>query len=792
MSSLLAMLSQQTPNIQTRKGLILLGLQNDFLSSDGKLPVSTESGFLDRLKQLVPAFREFGDVIWVRSEFEATRIVNVDDENGCTVIAGPSISDAAAAATDGHRSKRKASNHSSTPMKRMKATDAEKDEELFLTRTAGREPCCVKGSWGAEYPADVQTLADDKDMQVVKTYYSAFMSTSLLLTLRSKLITELYVCGCNTNLSVFATAMDAARYGISITLIEDCLGYRKRERHDEAIRQLVEIMEADVTTSKKAIDALKNPPSEDEDDGVDDENEGEEAEEPVRFGEDAPKARLEEDSEESEDEDVERIVRNVRSSQQPFGLALRYLSSRSERSRPAAAAATRVQTPTERAEPSRAELYYSSSLALSPGPPECRSDDWHAGRGDPDSVESEITQLSSGSIEHGGRKGSTVTTSGSPESPPSAAQSLQPWRNIADSHRPAPTTSSASKRPPRCNHPGLAALTAVAGLSQQTTDDNEKAMQEAPNPELPRAPKAKPLFGDEKESESAGSQILYDLLPPGLAETVFEEIKQEVNWQHMHHHTGEVPRLVCCQGDIDSQDGSMPVYRHPSDHTLPLYAWTPTVEGVREAAETCVGHPLNHVLIQLYRGGTDFISEHSDKTLDIVKGSNIVNVSFGAQRMMRLRTKRAASHPSAPTSLPAGEGTPISTPSPARTTYRVPMPHNSMLTMSLPTNAAYLHGINADKRPAVEFTDAEKAYGGQRISLTFRHIGTFLSAEGRQQVIWGQGATGKTRNDAKPVINGDEAESEKLVRAFGAENQASSINWEAVYGGRSDVLHLRL
>merc|ERR1712070_1165981 len=70
--------------------------------------------------------------------------------------------------------------------------------------------------------------------------------------------------GCNTNLSVFATAMDAARYGIQITLIEDCLGYRRRERHDEAIRQLVDIMEADVVSSNRVVDLLKNPPTQDD------------------------------------------------------------------------------------------------------------------------------------------------------------------------------------------------------------------------------------------------------------------------------------------------------------------------------------------------------------------------------------------------------------------------------------------------------------------------------------------------------------------------------------------------
>lgn len=791
MASLLALLSQQTPNLQTRKGLILLGLQNDFLLPDGKLPVSTESGFLDRLKTLVPAFREFGDVIWVRSEFEANRVANVDEENGDTVITGSSIGEASET-SNGNGNKRKAGPDRSASVKRMKAAEAEDDEELFLTRTSDREPCCVPGSDGAKYPADIKALIDNKkDMQVVKTYYSAFGSTSLLLRLRCQLITELFVCGCNTNLSVFATAMDAARYGIKITLIEDCLGYRKRARHDEAIRQLVEIMEADVMTSKKVVDVLRNPPpEEDESEGGSDGEEGEE----LGFGEDAIKAHqidaLAADSD--EDEDGENDMLNVcQSLQSGKGLALRYLSSLGTRSRPAAPT-IECAPASQHAEPASAQHPVIRSFAVGERKPSRRPSDGHGSGGGTDGVEPTVAGCAGrGSVEESVEESRTraarqVMSDIAGRSANSAShepsEMTQLLRRVIDSR---PLRSDV-KIPPRSCHPGLAGLSVAAGLSQETVDEYEKFMQQAREQNsAPHAQisKGKPLFGEDKEEESAGSRILYDLLPPELAETIFEELNREVDWQRMHHQTGEVPRLVCCQGDIMA-DGSMPVYRHPSDQTLPLQTWSPSVEKVRRAAVGAVGHPLNHVLIQLYRGGTDYISEHSDKTLDIFKSSNIVNVSIGAQRTMRLRTKRAAH----PTSAPSAADE-LTLPLPTRTTYRISLPHNSMITMSLETNAEYLHGINADKRPAVEFTDAEKAFESQRISLTFRHIGTFLSADATR--IWGQGATGKSEDDAKPAINGDAAESERLVRAFGAENQASSIDWEAVYGKGSDVLHLK-
>lgn len=199
---------------------------------------------------------------------------------------------------------------------------------------------------------------------------------------------------------------------------------------------------------------------------------------------------------------------------------------------------------------------------------------------------------------------------------------------------------------------------------------------------------------------------------------------------------------------------------------------------MKQKVEGIVGHEMNHVLIQLYRGAEDFISEHSDKTLDIVRGSSIVNVSLGAQRVMRLRMKKSA--------VVASEneaGTTVS----GRKTQLVPMPHGSVFVLGLKTNEAWLHGINADKRLPIERTEDEKAFGGQRISLTFRRIGTFLSAD--ERYIWGQGACSKTKEGAGKVVNGDEEKSKEVINAFGWENQMAVFDWEKVYGGGFDVLH---
>lgn len=283
------------------------------------------------------------------------------------------------------------------------------------------------------------------------------------------------------------------------------------------------------------------------------------------------------------------------------------------------------------------------------------------------------------------------------------------------------------------------------------------------------------------------TELVLNICPDDLAADAFELLCKEVEWKTMSHRGGEVPRLVAVQGEV-APDGSYPVYRHPSDASPPLAPFTPTVQRIRAHVEQHLGQRVNHVLIQQYRNGQDYISEHSDKTLDIARGSSIVNVSFGAERLMILRTKRDAAGGAR---TPTQEGTPSPPPTykgPPRAAQRIPLPHNSLFVLGPETNARWLHSIRQDKRPDGMKSAAERAHGGARISLTFRQIGTFLDkTEAR---IWGQGATAKTRESARPVVNGDERAAQEMINAFGEENQRAEFDWDATYGRGFDVLHL--
>ncbi|KAF9782418.1 hypothetical protein BJ322DRAFT_1111282 [Thelephora terrestris] len=268
------------------------------------------------------------------------------------------------------------------------------------------------------------------------------------------------------------------------------------------------------------------------------------------------------------------------------------------------------------------------------------------------------------------------------------------------------------------------------------------------------------------------SYLVLDLLSDD--EDWMEKLKQEVEFKVMLHRGGEVPRLVAVQGEIN-EDGSFPIYRHPADASPPLLQFSPTVSRIRVAVEAHLNHPVNHVLIQHYRSGKDYISEHSDKTIDVVAGSKIVNVSIGATRSMTLKTKKDA-QPS------AGE----TEEDRSRKHQKFSLPDRSMFVMGLGTNAKWLHSVRHDNRPVHTKSEEERYMNGERISLTFRNIGTFLNAAGTK--IWGQGAVSKSAAEAQSVVT-DQEEVEKLIDWFGRENHQSNFDWHGVYGQGSDVVN---
>ena len=127
------------------------------------------------------------------------------------------------------------------------------------------------------------------------------------------------------------------------------------------------------------------------------------------------------------------------------------------------------------------------------------------------------------------------------------------------------------------------------------------------------------------------SSLRLNFLPKSLSEVAFVNLLNEISFSEMTLQNSPVPRLVAIQGDIADQ--IEPVYRHPTDVQPALTNWTPTVLEIKDYINDLIGQKVNHVLIQLYRSGSDNIGPHSDKTLDITRGTAILTVSLGAPEL---------------------------------------------------------------------------------------------------------------------------------------------------------------
>ena len=785
--SLAGQLSDGLPQFQTRQALLVLDLQNDFVSTNSRLPVSQPSGLLERITTLVPAFRGTGDVIWIRSEFAAPRTVNDSSGEGDNIITDQQLPEAlrqpksssSEASEEQTFAQPPPSGRSQRAMdlfKRMAARHGDMDEEeadkttqderdpvpqtsqvedveAFLSPSASSpEPsCCLPNSFGARLADSVVPLVDElKDGVFTKTHYSAFNDTNLLALLRGNLVTELYICGLISNISVYATALDAARHGFSIIIVDDCLGYRNKVRHDEALKQMMDYMGAESMPSAELLtflqtDTGKKPPA---------------AGSTSTVGDAMGYAEL-----------VELVE----------GISLRN----------AAMGVTRTDSGVSNVSPmtSEADLGAKPERKIERTPLSAPSDD-HIQIETPKFDEGRTSSKDSGfqsvdaSLED--RAKATELSDSKPRQISTGfADTIAPEYLSTTLHPDASTSPSSVDAPQR--PAGYVARPVARKIRQRKRPSNDQATISTARDEIGE--------GD--------SRVMHQFIPSPLIDGMFERVKQEVQWRTMYHRGGQVPRLVAVEGQV-GEDESIPIYRHPSDESPPLSPFCPAVSLIRDEVEKVLQHPVNHVLIQRYRDGQDYISEHSDKTLDIVRGSNIVNVSLGAQRAMTLRTKKSAAASIADTpaeksghgsnsvplvsQLDAGRGTvpPVEAKSSSRQTQRISLSHNSMFVLGQKTNMRWLHGIRQDKRDHSERTQEELAFGGERISLTFRHIGTFLDKS--SGLIWGQGAKAKTREDAHKVCSGASREAEAMIIAFGSENQQSDFDWDAAYGRGFDTV----
>ncbi|KAJ5060010.1 hypothetical protein J3E74DRAFT_465400 [Bipolaris maydis] len=850
MADLMDLVSQNQPKFQTHQALLAIGLQNDFVLPDGRLPVNTSTGFLDRIQTLVPKFRELsGNVIWVQTLYETDRIATgADTGEGDALVVGGLIDgdesgpeagdDDLAKEVDSLPAQSKSSKHKQRALDLLKRVSArrktlpkeiakasvEEDDELFLLKSEKRTPACVPKTPGAEFIDFVtQQMELPADAVIRTTNYSAFQGTNLLITLRARLVTELFICGCITNVSVLATVIDAARHGIKICVIEDCLGFRKQTRHEMALKRMDDFFDAYLVNSEEILEKdpaeLPQKPELSSNGANSDAKQNEKMVEDLlaklSLGENDEKLAAEQNKQPTDQEFSDMLVKGATvpgAQEEKPKLVKTKIRMRSGKTKKKKKKGKEGEQNDDSADVTAEPSAPTTSDKVDSTPIMDGATSKSTGTPADAQRTSQITKAGSAADlrvkearQHVLKNAASVpllsakceekdknrlsgfsdrvrmSLSRGPKSEPGP----EAKRGSAPSSKAA---STISKQDDKEIQQSLAESGKSASMSQSESPAVEPLQNKiapvtlatTPVEETAKSLANLPVLGPGDEIAEGDSRIIHDFFPSDLRHPSdpSQPLKDIIFGQL--YNEGEVPRLVCCQG-VFGDDGSMPVYRHPADQTLPLLRFSPKVQIIRRQAEKLVEHPLNHVLIQLYRSGNDFISEHSDKTLDIVKDSSIVNVSFGSQRTMRIRRKK----PQSKKDETLVEDSAVA----QRETQRVPLPHNSMFVLGLESNKKWLHAIQPDKRLASERSEAETSHNGIRISLTFRNIGTFLDA--KESTIWGQGATAREQRDAADVINGDEEEAKRVITAFSRENHDPDFDWDEWYGDGFDTLHLQ-
>ena len=288
------------PAFETRKALIIINLQNDSLYVKDDIYITKNHDFVHRLKEMIPYFRKNGDVVWVNTHMgviasppptDSARIEEESDKlaeknRQAQNVKEQQIEDDAKREEAARRamlekvdpkggsdypsfypsSKTKEimsqasaetrAEKRTADLQVFKSDDGESIEKhLSKPRKGQQARFYIAGTKGAEICDELMDVVDEElDLIVTKHHYSAFDQTSLLTALRAKLVTEVYLCGVLTNVGVYSTAADAVQHGLQVTVVEDCLGYRSEDKHEEALRQMSDIMGVHGADSEEIIE----------------------------------------------------------------------------------------------------------------------------------------------------------------------------------------------------------------------------------------------------------------------------------------------------------------------------------------------------------------------------------------------------------------------------------------------------------------------------------------------------------------------------------------------------------
>ena len=134
-------------------------------------------------------------------------------------------------------------------------------------------------------------------------------------------------------------------------------------------------------------------------------------------------------------------------------------------------------------------------------------------------------------------------------------------------------------------------------------------------------------------------EYIPDYLDRSKADQLLEHCLRSLPWGQeivpMFGKTYVAPRLSCAVAD----EGC--TYRYRGSQMAPI-RFSGQLNSIRESLVSFCGEPLNYVLATRYRDGSDYVGWHADDERDLVPEKTIVNLSLGATRTFRVRTRETS------------------------------------------------------------------------------------------------------------------------------------------------------
>jgi alkylated DNA repair dioxygenase AlkB len=182
-------------------------------------------------------------------------------------------------------------------------------------------------------------------------------------------------------------------------------------------------------------------------------------------------------------------------------------------------------------------------------------------------------------------------------------------------------------------------------------------------------------------------ELLPDFIAHSEQAALFDALARDVPWQQreikMFGRAVLEPRETAWIGDPDA------VYTYSGRANEPA-PWPPVLAALRARVSERTGAPLNCVLCNRYRDGSDSMGFHADAEHELGRNPVIASLSLGAVRRFQLRHKKRTD---------------------AQGKLDIDLPSGSLLIMRGTTQHHYRHGV--PKQPKIL---------EPRINLTFRRI----------------------------------------------------------------------